>query len=1107
MMVLFTSRSEKKAIPIVRRILDCFADRIGNDTWQTVITHEGLQAVNRLLRRTATKSTAVSCRWIRSRSRSQLLWIVGNRQRFDSEGRVPVNWTAKNILHNERENEWSRMPELKALTALASLLHDWGKCSDYFQAKLREHRLSADPFRHEWISCKLLEAVVHLSQAENDDAKWLTNLASGNIRDTDLQQTMMETEQRRLEPLPPVAEYLAWIILSHHRLPLLDKETRNEYREEAALSFEEMFRRLQAHWGYEMETGKAEREACFTFSHGLLCDDGKRWQKEVKKWAGRLAGMKLDAPDKIRPLLLYSRLCLMLADHYISSQAAEDAKNWDVPALWANTDGTKKRKQYLEEHLVRVMKQALTIAHSLPQLQQKMERVCENAFLKKQSKERRFQWQDKAVAAIHHFRSQQEGDTAYFVVNIASTGCGKTMANAKIMQALSKDEKSLRYILALGLRTLTLQTGDEYRERIGLDNNELAVLIGSVAVKKLHDIEKYRDAGCDNLMQDEAESAVTGDVETLLDGTIVYEDTFSDAQKQFLELFFNPARSEEGDKNRAFLNKPVLVATIDYLMRATETIRGGKYMLPLLRLLSSDLVIDEIDDFGEKDLIAVSRLVHLAGMLGRNVVLSSATIPLDLAIGMHRAYMQGLKCYNQFFAEHKCGAAVLCDEFKTSVAAMPFSEADEGYIRFHREFIKRRAAKLMKQQVRRKGYITPVATSAEDLHEKQQAYFEQIRIQAEKLHDTHHCLDKRTGKEVSFGLIRMANIDPCVALSLYLLKHAAPEGYAFRVMVYHSRQLLLLRHEQEAYLDSVLKRKGEDGDIIDVQNPVLRQHIDKAAENKILFVLVATPVEEVGRDHDFDWAVIEPSSYRSIIQLSGRILRHRSLKKDISSPNVAVMQYNLRAFLRDKQIAFCKPGYESSKHSLVSHDMMKIIDVTALRQRIDAVPRIEKRNPLHPEMSLVDLEQRVMEDFNSDTAQGPEFCNGWLKEYWWLTALPQVFNPFRENTLQEITAYRVYQDGKMSFRWYDGHEFILKENCWDISMYPDMTLAMEANLWLRRDYMAALKRYTSLQEDESEEKGIERTSKQFGEIVFPASENISWYYSDQLGLFKTKAVQ
>lgn len=42
MMVIFTSKSEKKAIYTVRRILDSFADRIGNDTWKTVITQEGL---------------------------------------------------------------------------------------------------------------------------------------------------------------------------------------------------------------------------------------------------------------------------------------------------------------------------------------------------------------------------------------------------------------------------------------------------------------------------------------------------------------------------------------------------------------------------------------------------------------------------------------------------------------------------------------------------------------------------------------------------------------------------------------------------------------------------------------------------------------------------------------------------------------------------------------------------------------------------------------------------------------------------------------------------------------------------------------------------------
>ena len=35
--------------------------------------------------------------------------------------------------------------------------------------------------------------------------------------------------------------------------------------------------------------------------------------------------------------------------------------------------------------------------------------------------------------------------------------------NAKMMRALSVDGQSLRYVLALGLRSLTLQAGDEYR--------------------------------------------------------------------------------------------------------------------------------------------------------------------------------------------------------------------------------------------------------------------------------------------------------------------------------------------------------------------------------------------------------------------------------------------------------------------------------------------------------------------------------------------------------------------------------------------------------------------------------------------------------------------
>lgn len=97
MMVTFVSECEKKALKRTRQVLDAFADRIGSNTWQTVITQEGLLAVKKSLRRTASKNTAVSCHWIRSRSRSELVWVVGNRGKFNSKGIVPVNTTQQEV--------------------------------------------------------------------------------------------------------------------------------------------------------------------------------------------------------------------------------------------------------------------------------------------------------------------------------------------------------------------------------------------------------------------------------------------------------------------------------------------------------------------------------------------------------------------------------------------------------------------------------------------------------------------------------------------------------------------------------------------------------------------------------------------------------------------------------------------------------------------------------------------------------------------------------------------------------------------------------------------------------------------------------------------------
>ena len=98
MMVTFVSQCEKNALKKTRRVLDAFANRIGDNTWQTVITEDGLITVKKMLRQTASKSTAVSCHWIRSRARSQFLWVVGNKGKFNSEGIVAVNYTSNEVI-------------------------------------------------------------------------------------------------------------------------------------------------------------------------------------------------------------------------------------------------------------------------------------------------------------------------------------------------------------------------------------------------------------------------------------------------------------------------------------------------------------------------------------------------------------------------------------------------------------------------------------------------------------------------------------------------------------------------------------------------------------------------------------------------------------------------------------------------------------------------------------------------------------------------------------------------------------------------------------------------------------------------------------------------
>jgi CRISPR-associated endonuclease/helicase Cas3 len=360
---------------------------------------------------------------------------------------------------------------------------------------------------------------------------------------------------------------------------------------------------------------------------------------------------------------------------------------------------------------------------------------------------------------------------------------------------------------------------------------------------------------------------------------------------------------------------------------------------------------------------------------------------------------------------------------------------------------------------------------------------------------------------------------PCVDLAQYLLERDWPENTEVRVMAYHSQQVLLLRSLQERHLDKVLKRKEEPGGIPGALNePVIRQHLTaiKKSSSKIknvLFILVATPVEEVGRDHDFDWAVIEPSSYRSIIQLAGRVKRHR--QGEVSEPNIALMQYNWKGIREqndENAKVFNRPGFEDLIR-LITHDITQLIDVNLIAQRLDAIPRIQQSRQLTANYlrelnlasSLAELEHAATWHWlanykkSGDKRQvGPQTLQGWLNHHWFLTALPQALAPFRKSE-PSLKVFLVFDANQQVSRFCEKDEqgyAIEREKILNIQR---ITLSEQAQqrLWLTRDF-----EHSCIALADQQELSQRRISLRYGELNFSHDENNQYGYNDQLGLVK-----
>lgn len=980
MNILLVSQCKKRALTETRRIIDQFAERCGERTWQTPMTSAGLQTLYKLLRKTARKNTAVACYWTHGKNQTDLLWIVGDKRQFNQQGRVPTNRTKRDILRSNNENSWQYAISIQLIATIAALLHDLGKATVGFQDKLRKASITGDPYRHEWISLQLFLLMIHDCSTNQEVLTRLANFADYQQQKPDWYLKLSKIEKCDLSQLPLFAQWIGWLIVSHHRMPFLMpikyKDCQEKQKDDfdiSQLTTKSFFKTFKA---VEKWVKNSDSQHPFPEHFWQLKSDitlSQTWLKKLSRYASKAFNhaplMQLTEVDTL--LLHLSRLSLMVADHNYSSLPCYDKEaDEDTAILIANTNKGPKAKQRLDDHLIGVANLTARFARLLPKLSEELPAINQHKPFTKRTTNKRFQWQNHAFDLSRSYQ-QLSDNNGFFGVNMASTGCGKTLANGRIMYALSSPQRGVRFTIALGLRVLTLQTGNALRERLHLTDEHLAILVGGKAIQTLFDLENQNKTS-DNKRKANLDSLGCESIESLVDEFIdVAESGIADNELGTII---------ENSKARKLIYTPIVTCTVDHLMQASECVRGGKYIAPTLRLLTSDLILDEPDDFDQQDLPALARLVHLAGLYGSKVLLSSATLTPDLIVGLFDAYQAGRKIFNQNNGKHD--SSIVCgwfDEYQQSIEQI----LDTNNFRdHHNQFVEQRVKKLEKGVCRRQGQILELLNYSLDKKENlDQGYAllaKQLLEQAYHFHLDHHQQDEKSSKKISIGLMRFAHIDDVMLLTKQFYNQTElPADVKFHLVVYHARQLLLLRSQLEEKLDRILNRTDPNQLF---EQPEIRTAIANSDKKNQIFIVIGTPVTEVGRDHDYDWAIIEPSSMRSIIQLVGRVWRHRP-EKIAQKANVAILGSNLKSIKYGNNLGihnpcFTKPGFEQkSLFLLKTHKTDQLITSDQL-MNINAVPRIISDN--QNELTLAGLEHYVMANLFPVNAQK---CN-YVTSYW-----------------------------------------------------------------------------------------------------------------------------
>lgn len=897
MHVIIICACEKRALKKTRAILDSYAIRTGHSSWQAPMTMEGLKEIRSALKKVATRQTAVAAYINFGVRRMKLAWVVGAKHKFAHDGAYPVASTKKQqkLLMLD---EWVKVSSL--LAGAAGDMHDIGKASQHFQKKLSPEMAGQkirDDIRHEWLSLKLLQ------QLRKNGWDWQLawkNLGKG------LDKFTLGDRQEVQQGIQNEVEAVDYLVVTHHGL--LGVEPNGNGKDKPPFDslphYENHVRTLVP--SHEQMNCAGELPDSIFKSH----------QKRMQRLTALVPKQRTDQLLYWKALALHSRAALIHADHVVSAQQYSLLRPENV-SLFANTKlktigqdkKAKLQDQPLEWHLHQVGDRASRIAVqmmtdlSLSGLsEQTVEYICQP------TTHPRFQWQNIAANALQK-HIQKYPETPALLFNIAGTGSGKTRMNLRAACTLRPDDP--RIAIALNLRSLTLQTGHALKTSMNLSEDEIAVIIGDTVTQTLFDQSK--------------------DKVEFVDEDENHPEPIFDAWGEDCELpdWLHPLFTVERNgrkvldqKETTILASPLLVSTIDYLIAAGEPHKQGHHVKALLRIMSSDLILDEVDGYEPKALIAVLRLVQLAAMYGRNVICSSATLSLTVAKTIHRAFESGMQMRAALYGtEKKSIIAIIDNELKPQVWLERSSQESEFNTNYQKHLDNLQVHLLSKPTHRLAQLLSLPETTVLSW---KQSVLEAVK----QLHQAHAWNFKKTDKKISLGLIRVANIKHAIRLAQFLSDHL-PEA---NIACYHANDWLISRFYKEQRLDQLLTRhkdgkKRKTGNEQIEQDDEMIDLIQKSNSLNIPFIVIATPVEEVGRDHDFDWAIIDASSVQSIVQTAGRVNRHRLEK--VQQPNIMIPQWNYR-YCEQRDIeknkqqnkqrmpVFVYPGYEGYGLSVTS---------------------------------------------------------------------------------------------------------------------------------------------------------------------------------------------